>query len=61
MNYDSLIGLEKSNVTSLLEKEEIRFRITREDNTDYFVTMELDPMRVNLEFDKNKLTSYRFG
>lgn len=57
--YDYLLGKSKQEVLKLLKGKD--YRITREDNTHYIITMDFRIDRWNLAFDNNILTEIKNG
>lgn len=57
--YDDLLGKSKQKVLKLLKGKD--YRITREDNTHYIITMDSRIDRWNLAFDNNLLTEIKNG
>lgn len=56
-----LEGRKKDNAISKLENDEVRYRITSEDNTNYMLTCDYDTQRVNLEIKKGVVFSASLG
>jgi hypothetical protein len=61
MNVRSVVGLEKEAAIKLLQDNGFKTRITREDDTSYFVTCDLRMDRVNLQIEKGKVTKVDMG
>lgn len=57
----NIIGKSLREAAEVLNSAEISFRITRRDKTNYVVTRDYRPERVNLQLDDGKVTSYTCG
>ncbi|MFA5882815.1 MAG: hypothetical protein WDA60_03095 [Acidimicrobiia bacterium] len=55
------VGLTKSDAIAKAEADGRKWRITREDGTEYAVTFDYDPERLNFEIDKGTVTMATFG
>lgn len=64
MNNNYLIDLEgrsEENAVSKILTDGFDYRITRRDGVNYMITCDFDMERVNLEIDKNIVTSASLG
>ena len=58
---ESLIGLTKEEGTKLCLDNDYKVRITREDSSNYVITMDLRFDRINLELDNGIITKCDIG
>lgn len=58
---DSLIGLSKEDAINECEENNITYRVTRIDNTNYAITCDLRFDRINIEIDKDIVSSVDVG
>ena len=55
------VGLTKKDAIAKAEADGRKWRITRENATEYAVTFDYDPERLNFEIDNGKVTKATFG
>jgi hypothetical protein len=53
---DSIIGKTEEEGVKFLSENNIDFRIVRKDDTNYIVTYDFKPNRVNVELDNDVIT-----
>jgi len=61
MKASSYEGLKTSAAIAKAEAANVTWRITREDDEDFMVTLDYDPERVNFEIDDGRVTTASFG
>ena len=54
-------GLSKSAAIAKAEAADVTWRITREDDESFMVTLDYNPDRVNFEIDDGRVTTASFG
>lgn len=57
----SLVGMGKEMAITLLENGSVDFRLEKEDDEEFFLTMDLKPHRINLTLAGGKVISTRRG
>jgi hypothetical protein len=58
---ESIIGKSLEEGIELTKSNGFSTRVTREDDVEFYVTMDLKFNRINLEIDNEKITSARIG
>lgn len=58
---DVIVGMTKEAALAFLATKSFKSRITREDDESFFVTMDFNPDRINLEIEANKVVEYSRG
>ena len=61
MNIDTIIGKTEEEGIEILEENSIDYRVVRKDLTNYIITCDFIPERVNIEIDNDVITSYSKG
>jgi hypothetical protein len=58
---EDLVGKTKVEAIKLLQKDNIKHRIIKEDGTNFMVTMDFQLNRYNLSIEKGIVTEVRIG
>jgi hypothetical protein len=61
INTEILVGLTKNDAIAMINADEQRYRIRKEDGESFMVTMDWDPVRINLEIENGIVTQARLG
>lgn len=58
---EAYVGLTKAAATAKADAAEVTWRITREDDEEFMVTLDYDPQRLNFEIDDGRVTRATYG